>query len=369
MWVLVKLMPSKHHADKDFLPDVSLVVPCYNELPLLKEKVNNCRNLIYPRTKFSVIFITDGSTDGSQDFLSDYPHLTVLHEPTRNGKSAAENRAMQHVTSSVVVFCDANTFLNPNAILEIVKHYADEKVGAVAGEKRILISEKDNASASGENLYWKYESWLKKLDSDFYSAIGGAGELVSFRTSLYTPLEHDTVLDDFVQSMRIATKGYKIIYEPNAYAQEHASQDVKEEMKRKIRISAGSWQAMSRLLPAFNIFQNFRLAFTFISHKVFRWVLSPLALILLIPSGFCMFLYSHNEFYAYLWDAQLIFYLWVFIGSLLQNVKIGIKGLFIPYYFFITNWSMVLGCIRYFKGNQSVNWEKVKRASASNTHV
>ena len=177
---------------------------------------------------------------------------------------------------------------NKEAVREMVKHYQDENVGAVAGEKRIVSKEKDSAPAAGEGFYWKYESHLKKLDSELHSVVGGAGELISFRSDLFQPLEEDTLLDDFVQSMRITLKGFRVVYEPNAYAEERASATVKEELKRKVRISAGAWQAMSRLGKAFNPFHNFIIVFSFISHKVLRWTLAPLSLLIIIPTNYTL---------------------------------------------------------------------------------
>lgn len=343
-----------------FEPEVSLVVPCFNEEQTITEKLQNCFELDYPATKLKLIFITDGSDDGTQQILANTTGVMVLHEDLRAGKSVAENRAMKHVHSPIVVFSDANTRLNKAAIREIVKHYQDERIGAVAGEKRIISKQRESAPAAGEGFYWKYESYLKKLDSSFHSVVGGAGELVSFRSSLFTPLEADTILDDFVQTMRIALAGYRVVYEPNAYAQETASATVKEELKRKVRISAGAWQAMTRLGNAFNPFKNPQLFFLFISHKVFRWTLAPLALLLLIPVTF--YLHQSNAgIYTLAWYAQLVFYVFTIIGWFLEHRKLHSKFIFIPYYFFMTNWCMYLGFFRFVSGGQSVQWERVKR--------
>ncbi|MFI5221402.1 MAG: glycosyltransferase family 2 protein [Bacteroidia bacterium] len=346
-----------------FEPDVSLVIPCYNERAVLERKVENCFSLDYPKNKLQIIFITDGSTDGSPDFLKRYNELIVLHEDKRAGKSTAENRAMQFVKTPFVIFCDANTDLNSNAIREMIKHYQDEKVGAVAGEKRVKVSSRDAASAAGEGIYWQYESLLKKLDSELYSTVGGAGELISFRCSLYSALEEDTILDDFIQSMRIALMGYKVIYEPNAYAEEYASASVNEELKRKIRISAGAWQSMGRLVKAFNPFRNFFLAFNFISHKVLRWTLAPLSLFLILPANYFL-LVRVGGIYSYLFYGQLIFYVLAMLGWILENNHLRVKILFIPYYFFVTNWCMYLGFFRFISGKQSVKWEPTRRASS-----
>jgi cellulose synthase/poly-beta-1,6-N-acetylglucosamine synthase-like glycosyltransferase len=271
------------------------------------------------------------------------------------------NRAMQHVKGSIVVFCDANTELNSEAIREMVKHYANPKVGAVTGEKRIITKDKENASGAGEGIYWKYESFLKQLDSDFYTIVGAAGELMSYRTSLYKELPKDSLLDDLMQSMQIATNGYRVIYEKNAYAAETASANVGEELKRKVRIAAGAFQSMGRLPKAFNLLANFRVSFLFISHRVLRWTLAPLSLLLIFLTNIPL-AFQFGGIYTCLILAQIVFYAMALLGWYLANKKIKVKVLFVPYYFFIMNLCMYLGLIKFLRGKQSANWERAKRA-------
>ncbi len=365
VWVLVKLknfIITEKEIQSYYEPEVSLIVPCYNEAGVLDEKIKNCFELDYPKEKLHIVFITDGSDDGTNEVLAGYTGITVLHDNIRLGKSVAENRAMKYVKTPYVIFSDANTRLNKEAVREMVKHYQDEHVGAVAGEKRIVSKEKDSAPAAGEGFYWRYESRLKRLDSELHSVVGGAGELISFRSDLFQPLEEDTLLDDFVQSMRITLKGFRVVYEPNAYAEERASATVKEELKRKVRISAGAWQAMSRLGKAFNPFHNIIIVFSFISHKVLRWTLAPLSLIAIIPLNFYLHRYM-GGIYTFIWISQVAFYTFTILGWLLENNKVHIKLLFIPYYFFMTNWCMFVGFMRFIRGTQTVNWERSARST------
>ena len=162
-----------------FEPNITLVIPCFNEADILGEKIANCDALDYPKEKLQLVFITDGSTDNSVEELKKYPHVKVLHQNRRAGKTAAENRAMKFVDTPFVIFSDANTMLNKEAVKNIAKHFANDKVGCVSGEKRIITEAADSASAAGEGIYWKYESLLKKWDSELYSAVGAAGELIA----------------------------------------------------------------------------------------------------------------------------------------------------------------------------------------------
>jgi cellulose synthase/poly-beta-1,6-N-acetylglucosamine synthase-like glycosyltransferase len=364
LYLLVKIKKAfqeKAQFDPNFLPNVALVVPCFNEADYIEDKILNSLALNYPANKLQLIFISDGSSDNTPDRIKKYPQVLALHEDARNGKASAMNRAMAYVKAPIVVFCDANTELNPEAIHEMVKHYANPKVGAVTGEKRIITKDKENASGAGEGIYWKYESFLKQLDSDFFTIVGAAGELMSYRTELFRELPKDTLLDDLMQSMQIANDGYRVIYEKNAWAAETASANVSEELKRKIRIAAGAFQSMTRLTKGFNLLTNFRVSFLFISHRVLRWTLAPLSLLMLFVVNIFL-LFEPNIIYKLLMVGQVLFYSMALLGWYLANKQIKVKILFVPYYFFIMNLCMYLGLFRFLRGKQSANWERAKRA-------
>lgn len=346
-------------ADLRYSPPVSLVIPCYNEAHILSGKIQNCQQLDYPRELLKIYFITDGSTDGFREVMTSYPEFVLLHEDRRGGKTAAENRAMQFIDTPIVVFSDANTMLNSEAIRNIVRHFRDGKVGCVSGEKRVVVEEKDSASSAGEGMYWRYESFLKRLDSEFNSAVGAAGELVAFRTDLYEILPEDTILDDFMQSMLIASKGYKIVYEPNAYAMETGSASISEEMKRKIRISAGGWQSIQRLWSKITPAKDFVLYFQYISHRVLRWTVTPFLLILIFVLN--IFLWNTHWIYQLLLIGQIAFYSAALVGYYLENRRIRLKLLFIPFYFCMMNYAVILGLIRFLNKSQKGMWEKAVR--------
>jgi cellulose synthase/poly-beta-1,6-N-acetylglucosamine synthase-like glycosyltransferase len=350
----------------NYEPEVTLFIAAYNEKDYVDEKMKNSLELDYPKEKLNIIWVTDGSDDGTPDLLRKYPNTTVHHLDARNGKIGAMNRGMAFVKTPIVIFSDANTGLGKESIRRIVNLFASPKVGCVSGEKRIINKETDVASGAGEGLYWKYESTLKKWDAELYSVVGAAGELFAIRTELYRHVEPDTLLDDFIISLRVAQDGYTIQYDPEAYAIETASANVKEELKRKIRISAGGIQAIVRLRSLLNIFKYGTLSFQYISHRVLRWTLTPLCLVILIP---LLAIIAYNEgifsfgLYSILFWLQLLFYSAALTGWFLENRETRIKILFVPYYFFIMNLSVVLGFFRYMKKSQSVNWERSKRAS------
>lgn len=345
-------------------PEVTLFITAYNERDYVDKKVKNSLSLDYPAEKIRQLWVTDGSDDGTPDLLRKYNGIEVIHRDERQGKIAAINRGMPFVKTPIVIFSDGNAMLGKDSVKEIVRFFKDPGVGCVSGEKRILKKESDTAAGAGEGLYWKYESILKKWDARLYSAVGAAGELFAIRTELWQEVEEDTILDDFIISLRIAMTGYTIQYSPDAYAIESASASVKEELKRKIRISAGGIQSVIRLKPLLNIFKYGILSFQYISHRVLRWTITPLLLLLIFPLNLLIALHadlSVNNLYTLLLWGQAGFYAAAITGWLLENRKIRLTVLFVPYYFFIMNLCVFLGFWRIIKGNQSVKWERAKR--------
>jgi biofilm PGA synthesis N-glycosyltransferase PgaC len=370
LFVLVKIkgiFSKKPLYNTDYQPTVTLVVPAFNEESFILEKVKNSLELDYPKGKLRILFVTDGSTDKTFQILNDAEGVEVSHEDRRAGKAAAENRAMTLIDTPIVVFCDANTYLNKDCIKNLVRHYEDPKVGAVSGEKRVISSGVDTASAAGEGLYWKYESTLKRWDSQLYTIVGAAGELISFRSDLVQDLEEDTILDDFMQTMRICQQGYRVVYEPDSYAAETASDNVKEELKRKVRIAAGGWQSMRRLWTILIPIPQPLLTFQYISHRVLRWSISAFVLPLIFILNVALF--SQSDLYQYLLYAQIVFYATALVGWFLENKAIRVKILFVPYYFLMMNYAVFAGFVRWLKGSQKVTWERAKRAKQKSNNV
>lgn len=344
----------------DELPHITLLVAAYNEEDYVAKKVENTRSLDYPSEKLHQIWVTDGSNDRTPQLLSAYSDVTVLHKSERAGKIAAMNRAVKFVKTPIVVFSDANTLLGHESLRRIATMFANPKTGCVSGEKRIFNADQEAASAAGEGLYWKYESTLKRWDAELYSAVGAAGELFAIRTELFNEVEPDTLLDDFIISLRVAMRGYKIDYDPEAYAIESASANVTEELKRKIRIAAGGIQSVVRLYPLLNIFKYGLLSFQYISHRVLRWTVTPFALILLFVLNIALVPYS--TFFMVVMGLQVLFYILALLGWMLESRKMKSKVLFVPYYFFIMNYAVFMGIGRFIKKTQSVNWERAQRA-------
>lgn len=342
-------------------PAVTLIVACYNEADILEEKIKNTLLLDYPKDKLSILFVTDGSTDQSGEILKKHPGITHHHEDGRKGKNAAVNRVMKFVKTPITIFCDANTFLNKDALRLLTNHFADSNVGAVAGEKRVMQSDVENAANSGEGAYWKYESKLKKWDAELHTVVGAAGELFAIRTELYEQVPAGVLIEDFRLSMNIARKGFRVLYEPRAYAMETSSASMKEEHKRKVRISAGGLIEVWHFRGLLNVVKYGWLSFQYISHRMLRWTLAPLALLLTLLANTYL-AWQGSALYSYLLLAQVGFYVVALGGYALRNRKIKWRLLFVPYYFLFMNVSVFQGLARLIKGKQTEVWDKAKRA-------
>ena len=333
----------------DCLPEVTLMVCAYNEEDIISEKMSNTHSLDYPADRLHLVWVTDGSTDNTNSILSTYPDVKIVFSPERRGKSAALKHGIKEVYTEIVMMTDANTMLNPEAVREIVRLMQDPKVGCVSGEKKVMAKSDSDEAAQGEGLYWKYESTLKRLDSELYSAMGAAGELCVIRRQLMTDIPDDTLLDDFVISMEIVRMGYKITYTSKAFAMEYGSADLHEESKRKRRIAAGGLQSSWRLRSLMNPLRHPVVAFQFVSHRVLRWTITPVCLFALIPLNTILVLSSEGIIYTIIWILQILFY------------ASALAGMRISKYFVFMNLNVFRG-MEYLLNNTSGTWEKAKRA-------
>lgn len=348
-----------------YTPAVTLIVPAHNERAVIERKIANCRALLYPQDKLNIIFVDDGSSDGTAEAMMACPDVTVLRLPARQGKPTAMNHAVrtmqERVPTPIIVFTDANTEPDSAALMRLVRHFADPTVGCVVGEKRVYAASADQASNSGENLYWRYESAVKRWESTLGNVMGADGALYAIRSDCYVPLPYDALNDDFVVSFRIAMQGMRLVYEPDAYAREHASASIAEEWKRKRRIAAGGIQSILWLTPLLNPWRYGLLSWQYISHRVLRWTVTPLALVLLLPVNLWL-AWRRGGIYTFLLAMQSLFYGAAWLGWRLETRRIHWKPLFAPFYFTLMNLAVFAGLVRFLRGRQDVRWERVRRA-------
>jgi poly-beta-1,6-N-acetyl-D-glucosamine synthase len=365
LWVMMKFRKQSGavagYENDDDLPTVAHIIAAYNEEDFIGKKIANALAIDYPRHLSRIIIVADGSSDRTTEIVNRYSEVELLFEPTRKGKVAAMNRAVELTKDvDILIFSDANTLLNKESFRYIIDHYRDPRVGGVSGEKKVISD--GQVPGQGEGLYWKYESVLKKLDSDYYSVVGAAGELFSVRRELFEKVPENIVLDDFYISLNICRRGLMVRYEPRAYAMETPSFSLKDEKKRKVRISAGAFQSMVIMKDLLDITRYGKLAFQYVSHRVLRWAVCPFALPLVLLLNIIIVMGQGGVTYTVLLAAQVLFYTFALLGWLFSDSPKGrFKIFYVPYYFVFMNVSVWGGLLRYLNGAQSAMWEKARR--------
>ena len=348
--------------NEELFPPVTLMICAYNEEEVIESKMANIRELNYPKNKLCVMWVTDGSNDRSNEMLAQYPEVRLVFSPERRGKAAAMQHGLRENTNNIVVFTDANTMLNQNAIREIVRQFMRENVGCVSGEKRVAAKQTGQAAAEGEGLYWRYESTLKRFDSELYSAMGAAGELFAVRMDCYREAPSNALLDDFMISMLILKDGHRIAYTSEAYAMEYGSANMTEESKRKKRIAAGGLQSVWWLRSLMNPFRYPRVAFQFVSHRVLRWTITPVCLLALLPINIALVLMNAGWGYVVIALLQVLFYAAALAGCVLALRGKRNRLLYVPYYFVFMNLNVFMGVHYLMTHSTSGAWEKAKRS-------
>ena len=346
----------------DELPTMTLMICAYNEEDVVAEKMANTLAIDYPRDKFRIMWVTDGSNDRTNELLKAYPEVDIVFSPERRGKSAALKHGLRELQTRYVAFTDANTMVNAGALREIARLFMDSAVGCVSGEKRVTAKQEGEMAAEGEGLYWRYESTLKKWDSELYSAMGAAGELYAIDPMLVREVPDEALLDDFMMSMYVLQDGKRIAYAPDAYAQEYGSANIHEESKRKRRIAAGGLQSIWWLKSMLNPFKQPLVTFQYVSHRVLRWSLTPIAMVLLLAVNIALVVLGSPLFYTIMLILQLLFYLTAFAGWLQNRYRHQNKLLYAVYYFVFMNMNVFRGMAYLRTHGRSGAWEKAKRS-------
>jgi cellulose synthase/poly-beta-1,6-N-acetylglucosamine synthase-like glycosyltransferase len=339
----------------DIQPTVCLFVAANDEAAVIESKLRNSLALDYPRSRLSIVIASDGSVDGTNDIVRAFaPHgVRLLEFPFRRGKISAINDGMRLVDSEIVVFSDANTFLQPQAVRMLVRNFADETVGAVSGDV-ILFGERA-ALAESEDLYYRYERWLQAAESDIGSMLGVDGALYAIRRSLFQAPPADTILDDMAIPMAVVRAGRRVVFEPEAVAHEPGSDTASEEFTRKARVVAGAVQFLLRRdssVPR----RRFQLLAALISHKALRW-LSPAFAVFAFCASVVLAPTSRGFLAAAL--LQFAFLLAGLIGCIPALRRVSPFGL--AHYFWLVQAAAAVGFVRGVLGRQSVAWRRFQR--------
>lgn len=316
-------------------PYISILIPAYNEQEMIAPKLESCLALDYPPSRMEIVVACDGPKDETVAIARRFEaggRVRVIDYPVNRGKIATLNASVQELRGEIVVFSDAAALLLRDSVRKLIENFADPEVGAVSGKYTVIKADEVDIGKS-EDVYWKYETFLKVQESELASTLGGHGHLHAIRRDLYPFPPPGTINDDYIIPVSVLAKGYRAVYEPKAIVYEEAREMTG--FGRRVRIMAGNIQQIREIKGVISPFQPLPLFF-FLSHKVFR---------LLVPFGMAAALIANlfllpSPVYVWLLAGQVGFYSLAALGAM---VKLKPKLLMLPYYFTMINVATFFG--------------------------
>ena len=352
---LAKFRPRKYRREA-IEPTVSIVIAAHNEEVRIGRRISNLLELDYPCELLEIIVGSDGSTDGTLERLREAAcqRIRIFVLPERQGKPAVLNHLIPKATGEIVVLADVRQNFDAQVLREIVQPFADPNVGAVSGELILTRDGTCTTVSEGTGAYWSYEKFIRSRESRIDSTIGATGAIYAIRRELFEPIAEDTILDDVLIPLRIARRGFRVLFEPGARVCDTPSETAAQEFARKVRTLAGNFQLFARETWLLNPFRN-RLWWQTISHKALRLLLPLLQLVALVANA----LLAHvSSFFQLALLLQLFFYAGAIIGCALQSIGKRFSPATLPYTFCLLSWATVIGFLRCVTRRQRVTWEK-----------
>jgi len=359
LWLLARLFghtPQAPWLDEAALPSISLLIAAHDEQAVIEDRIRNALALNYPREKLEIVIASDGSSDRTNEIVRRYADqgVQLLDYPARRGKAAVLNDSMRRLRGRIVLMSDANTHTEPDAARALVRWFDNPDVGVVCG-RLVLTDPRGGRNADG--LYWRYETFLKRNESQLGALLGSNGAIYAIRKDRFVPIPNNTVIDDFVIPLAAKLRhGSRIVYDSQAVAHEESSPTVRVEFRRRTRIGAGGWQAIGLLWPLLNPWRGW-IAFTFLSHKVLRWVCP----FLMAGALAANLLLCGERFYAVLMLAQLALYLIAASGLLIPGGARVSRVARLASMFVTMNAALLIGFLRWAQGPQSGMWTRTRR--------
>jgi cellulose synthase/poly-beta-1,6-N-acetylglucosamine synthase-like glycosyltransferase len=340
-------------------PGVTLIVSAFNEAAVIAEKIRNSLALDYPREKIEIVVISDASDDGTDEIVGQFAAqgVRLLRMSDRGGKTLGLNAGVRAAKGEIVVFSDANAMYLPDAIRKMARNFADPAVGAVVGES--TYADAEGGAQQSESLYWKYETGIKRLETQIGSTVGGDGAIYAIRRSLYRDMRADA-LSDFVNPMQIVQAGYRCIYEPEAQSIEEAAEGFEKEFRRKVRIVNRAWRATWTLPALLNPLRFGWFSLELISHKLLRWLMPVFLVAVLVVN---VLLIERAPLYSWLMLLQLLFYALALAGYLTRARPTQPRLLYVPYYFCLVNIASARGIIEAYRGRTYTTWATPRATS------
>jgi len=354
--VILGMIFSREIKKAEIMPSVSLLISVYNEEKIIEKKIENSLDLDYPEAKLEIIVASE-SDDKTNEIVKKYKDrgVKLLVFQGRGGKPYTIYRTIPKCQGEIIVLTDANSIFKKDAILKLVRNFADSRIGCVSGELKYLNPKKASIG-EGEGLYWKYEIFIKKLESKIQSVLGANGSIYGFRKNLYSPLSQYRG-DDFDLPIRITQQGYGVVFEPEAISEEEVYPETIKEFKRKVFTIGWHFPAVLILLKDSLKKIQPLLIFQLISHKILRWLIGFFLTLLFLSNIFLL----ENTFYLILFIGQIIFYSLAIFGYLQDKKGEKLNKLInLTYYFCMVNLAALVGVINGIIGKQKPTWEKVR---------
>jgi cellulose synthase/poly-beta-1,6-N-acetylglucosamine synthase-like glycosyltransferase len=351
-------------------PHVSLVIVAHNEASTIETKLENVYALDYPADRLEVIVASDGSDDGTNELVANYAHRGLrLFTFPRSGKIPALNAAVAQAKGEILVFSDANSIYAPDALRSLVAPFADATVGAVGGDQRYVSGKRSRSpgghvASFGERLYWNFDRLLKVTQSRAGNMTSATGAIHAIRRDLFLPVPLG-VSDDFVISTRAIIKGYRLVFERSAVAYEMVAPTYRAEFNRKLRVIVRGLRGLWAVRELFNPWRHGFYAVQIFSHKLLRWSVCWLALLLFAAS---LSLYGAGGFYRWLAQAQLLFYGCALVAWALRNSAVthyrAFKLLSVPLYLCLANYASLRAWLQLVGGKRVDVWDSKRSATA-----
>lgn len=352
---LVRRSSRRCRFQPDYVPRVAVLMSVYNEEAVIQAKVKNLLQTSYPPDQLEFLLGLDAPVDSTSELLKENPSSQprVFSFETRRGKLAVLCDLAARTSAEILVFTDANTMLESNCIRNLVRHFADPRVGAVSGEEIRVVP--PGADPGGESLYWRYESALKILESRLNCSLGGNGAVLAVRRSLFRPRKQ-SIVEDFQIPLEIRFRGYRVVYDPEAVALEEIAPTFSAQFARRARIGAGNFQTLFANPECFNPIKGL-VTFCFLAHRVLRWFVP----VLLMTAFLCSILLVKQHGYTALLAAQSVFYLMAGSGYLLKKSGKPTRLFSLPLSFCSMNLALVVGLLRYLNRRQTATWKPTLR--------
>lgn len=353
--ILLRYLPKKSLAITQITPHpkVTVLIPAFNEAKVIEGTIRNKLEQHYPADLIEIIVISDESEDGTDDIVirisATETRVRLIRQSPRQGKTAGLNLAMQQAQGDIIIFSDANSHYDKNAVANLVNCFSDPQVGYVTG-KMVYVNSDGSLVGDGCSAYMKYENHMRALETQVDSVVGVDGGIDAIRKELYQPMNADQ-LPDFVLPLKVVTQGKRVIYCESALLNEESLSNSQSEFRMRVRVSLRAYWAMKDMKHLFNPFNYGLFALQITSHKLLRYVAFIPLLLAFVSNGFI----THNAFYSLTFLIQIIFYGAAAFVSLNDGTKNRWLGL--ANYFCLINLASAMAFIKFLKGEKIVLWK------------